>query len=458
MRFNGSLARVPKFSPLHMLALAIILTGSVFGHDFFHTSGGPIPITIDRVLTLGLLAFAGWYWLMNCEDLRPINCMDMALLGVVAVLFVSTFTHDYKFENNRPVSSLLFFYLMPLGVYAVVRTAKLAQNDLAMYSVVLGGFAVYLALTGIAEMKYFHSIVFPKYIIESGNTEFFGRGRGPFLNPVTNGIFQIIGLCCIWFWWPKAITRYRVLIAFASLIIVAGIYATLTRSVWLSLIVVAAAAIWFPATQSQKGGLVVAGTLLGILLLPVIGDKLTSFKRDKEVTVSQMSESAQLRPLFLTVAVRMFQDRPLLGFGLGQYAREKYPYLQDPYTGKPLSKTKFYRQHNVFLAYLVELGLVGLTALIALLGVMTRSAWQVWHDPKKQLFQRQFGLLLFAVLAAFCINGMFHDTSIMPMVNMLVFFIAAIVNNIQSSPAEIAEVATTAPMRQSPPRGYQAAS
>ena len=68
-----------------------------------------------------------------------------------------------------------------------------------------------------------------------------------------------------------------------------------------------------------------------------------------------MEQSAQLRPLFAIVAMNMFHDRPLFGCGFGQYAREKYPYLQDPYSGRPLANTKYLMQHNVFLAYLTEM-------------------------------------------------------------------------------------------------------
>ncbi len=461
-RVKIPISELQKFSPLHLAALGVVLTGSVFGHDFFHASGGPIPITIDRLLLGGLLVLAAWSWLINRENLRSPNSMDVAIFGVVGILFFSTFTHDYKFSNNLPLSRLLFFYLMPLALYLVVRTAKMSRLDLAVVTFALGGFGVYLALTGIAEVKQFHSIVFPGYIVNSSTREFFGRGRGPFLNPVSNGVFQVIGFCCIWFWWPRSSQRVRFLILGASAIVAIGIYATLTRSVWMTLILVSGVGMWLTTSQSQKGTLVIVGTLAAILLFPVVGDKVLSFKRDKDVSASQMSESAQLRPLFFSVAMRMFEDRPMLGCGFGQYAREKYPYLQDAYTGKQLSKTRGYLQHNVFLAYLTELGLAGLMLLMVMLGVMARSAWVLWLDQKKSLAHRQFGLLLGAMLLGYSVNGMFHDTSIMPMLNTLLFFIAGIVNNIQTAPASeseaISESATTVPTHPSQRRGFPATS
>ena len=462
LRINISLAKLKEFSPLHMIGLGVLLAGSVIGYNFFNISSGPIPITIDRLLLGGLLALAGWNWLLNRENLRQFNRMDVSLFALIALLFVSTFTHDYKFSKNLPLSRLLFFYLLPLALYMVVRTAKIRRLDLSAISIALGALGLYLALTGIAEVKQLHAIVFPKYIVDPTVTEFFGRGRGPFLNPVSNGIFQVIGFCCIWFWWPRCGKRGRMLVAVSAGIVAIGIYATLTRSVWMTLILVGGLGMLITTTQSQKGLLIIAGTLALVMLFPVVGGKILKFKRDKDVTASQMSESAQLRPLFLTVAMRMFKDRPMLGCGFGQYAREKYPYLQDPYTGKPLSKTKVYLQHNVFLAYLTELGLAGLLLLLIMLGVMARSAWLLWKDNTKTLEQRQFGLLLAAVLMGYCVNGMFHDTSIMPMVNTLLFFIAAIVNNIQSTPAgyvaPVRNEATTAPKHPSQRHGYPAAN
>ena len=459
-RLKVPVVELKRFSPLHLGGVLVLLVGSVFGYDFFNVAAGPLPITLDRLLLGCLVILAGWAWLMNRENLRRPNGMDLAIIGVVALLFLSTFLHDYKFSESLPLSRLLFFYCLPLALYAVVRTAKLNQFDLAVITTAIGGLGIYLALIGIAETRGFHALVFPRYIVESTESEFFGRGRGPFLNPVSNGIFLIAGFCCVWFGWPKASRRGRLLIIAASLIVAVGVYSTLTRSVWMALILVVGIGLWITTSVSQKGALVVAGTLALIVAFPVLGDKVLSFKRDKDVSVSDMSKSAELRPLFFTVAMRMFEDRPLFGCGFGQYAREKYPYLQDSQTGKPLAMTKGYLQHNVFLAYLTELGLAGLGMLLLMLGVMTRSAWLLWIDRKRTLEERQFGLLLAAVLIGFCINGMFHDTSIIPMVNYLLLFVAGIVNNIRTS-SEIAmpEMATTtAPTSPLPTRGYPAAN
>ena len=179
--------------------------------------------------------------------------------------------------------------------------------------------------------------------------------------------------------------------------------------------------------------MVVLGTLVGIAFFPVLSEKVFSFKRDKEVTVTQMAISAQMRPMFFYVATKMFEDRPVFGVGFGQYGQAKTPYLKDPNSGKPLMITKDLMQHNVFLAYLTETGLVGLSALSMMLLMMLFTSWKVWRNKTINLWARQFGLLGVVLLSSYTVNGMFHDVSIIPMNHVFLFFLIGLVNNIYSN-------------------------
>ncbi len=424
----------PPFGLIPALTLGVVLSGSVFGAEFFSLSAGPVPVTFDRLLFVATVGLCGLFFLINREDLQPLNWLDLAMLAVVGVLTFSTLTHDYSFLKNLPLSRLLFFNLMPFGIYMIARTAKTFPKDLKLFQIGFVVFSIYLAVIGLFELKGIYSAVWPKFIVNAEETEFLGRARGPFLNPVSNGFFLVCGLCCTWFYWPKLATRGKFLIVAISILLCAGIYATLTRSVWMSLILAGFLLVFLPAHKELKGIMVIAGAVALLFLGPVLIDKLDGFKRDKNVTASQMKESAQLRPLFLAVAMRMFRDRPIMGCGYGQYPRVKSPYLQDAYTGQPLLKTKTYVQHNVFLAYLTETGLAGLLALMVMLALMVRVAWIAWRRRDTALIARQQGMLLGAMLAAYVANGMFHDVSIIPLANMLLFFLAGVANNVQCHP------------------------
>ena len=429
LRHRQSLTRGMYLFPV--LGFLVILTGSVFSSDFFSIRG-PLPITIDRLLlgaTVGLFCLLV---LARQETVFLFNRVDISVLFLIGVLSLSTVTHDFTFMDNLPLSRLLFYYWLPVALYFVMRNCRFSDANLRF---IAGGMAVlglYLAVTAIFETRGLESLVFPRYIMSAEIAEFLGRGRGPFLNPVSNGVFQIVGLSCLWMWWPSASLRGRGVILGIALTMCIGVYSTLTRSVWMGLVVAAGITVFLPTSRQAKGAMIVAAVLVAVILLPVIGDKLISFKRDKNVTLAEMQQSAGLRPLFFTVAARMTADRPLLGCGFGQYAIEKYPYLQDPTSNQPLAKTKTYFQHNVFLAYVSETGVIGLGALLVMLAMFARVAILNWIDPTLPFWRQQFGMVLLVFLSSHCINGMFHDTSIIPMENTLMFFLAAISNNVYS--------------------------
>jgi O-antigen ligase len=281
---------------------------------------------------------------------------------------------------------------MPIGLYLVMRYVRLRDNDLKVISLGFVALGIYLAATAIAETRGLNAFVFPRFIMNPDFDEFLGRGRGPFLNPVSNGVFMVICLCCMWMWFPSSSLRRKVLILAAALLICAGVYCTYTRSVWAALVVTAGIFVFLPAPQAYKGAMVAIAAVIVIGIAPLMGDKLISFKRDKNVSIEDMENSARLRPMFVTVAERMVADRPFWGVGFGQYAQAKYPYLQDPTSREPLSMTKGFMQHNIFLAYVTETGLIGLGALVMMLSLFLRSAWTAWRNVNLSFWQRHFGV------------------------------------------------------------------
>jgi O-antigen ligase len=241
--------------------------------------------------------------------------------------------------------------------------------------------------------------------------------------------------------WSEASGKLKTGIAGLTALIAVGVFFTFTRSVWLGFLASAALFIFYPADRRTKGKLWLAAVALLVVSFPVVGEKIFSFKRDKAVTQTEMEQSAKLRPMFLEVATSMFQDRPIFGCGFGQYSREKYAYLKTADASQPLVMTRKYMQHNVFLAYLTETGLLGLACLLLLLTALAVQAYQLWSDRQSKLRVRLFGLLMLAILLNYSINGMFHDVSIIPLSNSLLFCFAGIVNNLTSVGLAAAEKA-----------------
>ena len=426
---------VGKLNWLPLGCVGVVLIGSVLGRDFFHLSLGPLPLTLDRLLLGVLWLVFGWQALFSRQRLTRINYVDFAILIWLAMITFSTFTHDFTIMENGPLSRLLFFNYVPVLLYFLTRWVRLEAADLKVVALMLVVFGVYLAFTALAETRGMPALVFPTYIMNAEEREFLGRGRGPFLNPVSNGVFMAVCICSALMWWPRMKSRRGKLIVLAlALFISIGVYSTYTRSTWLSLVVGMGVFVFWPSKTYQKGIMIVAATLMAIALFPVIGDKIFSFKRDQDVSLAEMQKSALLRPLFVEIAWEMVQDRPVLGVGFAQYPKAKYPYLQNPHTTEALRDTRGLMQHNVFLAYVVDMGFVGLVTLVGLLGAFLTASWQVWRNRSLDLWVRQFALANIVLMAGYCVNGMFHDVSIVPMMHSLLFFWIGVVSNALSRP------------------------
>ncbi len=420
LRFGGLLAG----------CLLVLLTGICFGHPFFNVSLGPLPVTIDRVLLGLLLVLTLVYRRLGWIEPKPFTKADWALVGFTAALVVSTLTSDWQIKKSQPLASLLFLYLVPLALYWIVRQVAVTERALWGLFAALGVFGLYLAVTAIAETHQVWALVYPSYIASPEFLEFFGRGRGPLLNPAGSGILQGLCLAGALMCWPR-LNRVGQLLVLALMPLFAwGIYSTFTRSAWLGaalgtfvIIALSLPRVWRSA---------VIGTIV-LASLPIVAmnwDSLLAFKRDKELSAEEAAESARLRPILAVVAWHMFQDRPLLGCGFGQYAIECRPYLSDRSTDLPLEKVRPYVQHNVLLALLAETGLVGASLFVILIVLWLRQAWRLWRCPQAPAAFRQCGLLFMAFFGVWFPNAMFQDVLIIPMINMLLLFVAGLTQNV----------------------------
>ncbi|MDA1053134.1 MAG: O-antigen ligase family protein [Planctomycetota bacterium] len=411
-----------RYGDLIAGCLAVLLVGSVFGHAFFHLS----VITADRLLIVGLIGAYIVYRRLGLADPKPIAKGDVAVFLFIAVLAGSTITSNWQLDDAQPLATLLFFFCLPVAMYWIGRQAKLTEQSLLTIFGFLAVLAVYLGLTAFAETRQMWSVVLPKYIASTAYAEFLGRGRGPFLNPIGCGLYMSAGLFGAVQWWPRVRLAGRGVVMLTACVILLGIHCTLTRSVWIGagigLLMIAGLSI----QKSWRVPMLVAVIIAGTAVAVTKRDKLNKFKRDKNVSVKDMSESASLRPILATVAWKMFLDHPLFGCGFGQYKEHDIEYLQQVVGDLDLEKARPYVQHNVFLAVLSQTGLLGFGAWMIMLGLWTRNAWLLWNSRQAPLWARQHALLLLALLAAYSFNGMFHDVGIISMVNMLLFFVAGV--------------------------------
>lgn len=403
-----------------------LLCGVVVGHPFFHRNVGPIPVTSDRVL-LGVVAVLAVLLIrFGKAHLPPLTRANAVAVTLVVFLLISALTHDWKVNRFHPLATWLFFYAAPLAAFLLVQCTEFRYRHAVMLFGAWGCLACYLGIVGVCETREWSQLVWPRYITDASYSEFFGRARGPLLNPIGNGILLTVGLAAAMILAVRLKSGMSLLPLAVAVVCAAGIYLTRTRSVWLG----AAAAAWMIWIARVPRRVSVATTMIalvmGCLLIATQWERLNAFKRDRDVSVAEMSESASLRPILATIAWKMFQDHPMWGVGFGQYQLAAQPYCGDRDTPLPLDKGRPFVQHNVFLSLLTETGLFGLALFVAFLAMMACNGIEVIRSQAATAWERDTALLALAAMAAYCVNGMFHEVAIIPMTHYAFFTLLGI--------------------------------
>lgn len=413
---------IVRYGGLLSAALLTLLAGICFGPPFLQFGS----LSAERLLVVCLAVTYVILRKLKQTDERPLSLVDVWVGLFFIVLLVSTFSHDWQWEDNLPVARLLFYYALPLVMYFVARQMRVETKDLIVMFYALAVFGTYLALTSIAERSGLSWAIFPTYIVSQEFFEFLGRGRGPLLNPSGNGILLGLGFFSLLMLWPRQERFGKSCILALGLLFAAGLFCTMTRCVWLGAMMGMWLLVWFTFPQRLQRPTWLFSLMIITILAPFTWDKVNRFKRDKNVSISDMSQSVSLRPTLAYVAWQMFKEHPISGVGLGQYKNADTAYLHERSTELVLESARPYHQHNVILSLLTETGLLGVFFFLASHCAWGRSAFLLWKHASLPLVMRQTGLLFLLLQIAYFCNGMFQDVTIVPMVHMTTYFFAGL--------------------------------
>ncbi|MEM0925618.1 MAG: O-antigen ligase family protein [Planctomycetota bacterium] len=404
------------------LALAVLGLGTVFGPNFFSIEG-PIQISADRLLFAATLCIIVFGLIRGTSHPTPrLHRLDWIVVIMVLWFGWSAFRGGSEPPGTPPMARWLFYIAMPGGMYLIARVSRFERTDMRPLLVAATGLGLYLAITAVLEIKGLHGFVFPRYITNAEVWEFLGRGRGPLMNPSGNGFVIAIGLTAASIGWVRLPRRKRIPASIILLILLAGLYATLTRSAWLG----GAAAVAIVAMFHSPRWLRVIGLACCVLLVGLattsLKDEILRLKRDKNLSAADAEKSVKLRPLLAIIAWEMFLDEPMVGHGYGHYLAKHRPYHQVRGYDMPLEQARPYAQHNVFLSVLVDTGLIGGSMFLAWFLSTAAIAIKLSMDRRSDADRRAVGLLMLGSMLAYFCNGMFQDVMIIPMVHMFIFF------------------------------------
>jgi O-antigen ligase len=342
----------------------MMLVAYTLGHEFWNTQIGPLPITLDRLLLVGLIAACLVRWRLNKLTLRSLTACDYALAGLMFVVVTSAVLSGQPEFNDGMTSKwgrLLAGFIIPTTLYVVIRQLDVSRRE---WMILLAGFVAlgtYLAVTAIFEIGGHWSLVFPRYIADPSRGIHFGRARGPELNAVSLGMYLTACFWCTWTLANRISHRWQQLALLVVLPLMAiGIYSSYTRSTWLGLAAsgLVVAAIEIPRRWRLPS--IAVSAVAGALVLATAWTNIVGLER--EGTASESEHSVDQRKSFAYVSWQMFRDNPVLGVGFGRFYDRKLPYLSDRSQEFELESIRPLHHHNTFLSMLTETGIVGLAA------------------------------------------------------------------------------------------------
>ena len=418
------------------LMMGVLLAGTVVGPAFFSIDG-PVQISLDRVLWAVACMIAVARLVRTHDWIPTLARTDWVVLALVGWSLVSCVRAGMFDAEPAPIARWLFFLGLPLSMYLVGRTLRPDLNELRRWVSILIALGLYLAVTAVFEMKGWRVLVFPRFINDPEVWEFFGRGRGPLLNPAGNGVLMTMSLAACTDRFFRSERLGKVGYGVAAAILLLGCYATLTRSVWLGAAVTVGLITWIHVPRWLRVvGLAGMVVLAGAMAMG-LKDQVMSLKRDKNLSAAEAAKSVELRPLLAIVAYEMFRDRPITGHGYGHYFDSSEPYHAIRSYDLPLENVRPYMQHNVFLSLLVDLGLIGLACHGLFLVSLWISAWRLANrdgipappasGAATPRVRGNLGAVMIGLWCGYVVNGMFHEISIIEMMHMYLFFFAGLV-------------------------------
>jgi putative inorganic carbon (hco3(-)) transporter len=355
------------------LTMCAAIALSIFSGAWVQIGLGNLPLNrlFAVLVILQVLLRAPGTATMPRLQLRNVHLlMALTLLYVLASAVASGTLHGEKtfltFWDILGVMPYLMFLVAP-AVFAGAR-----ERQWLLYTLL--GLGTYLGVTAFFEILGPHSLVFPRYITISDHaTPGVLRAGGPFQSAVAEGTATFVcavGAAIAFGTW-RGYRRW--LAAAAGLASMMGCFLTLERGVWLA----AGLACILAALATRTGRRwLVPGVLAAALL---VGGALAVSSTLSQSAGERATDERSVwdRENQLAAGLRMVDDKPLFGFGWGRYVTDNREYFRQPETypmtgyvpgiaiGAPEVPQPL---HSTYLAYAVELGLVGLALwLITLL-------------------------------------------------------------------------------------------
>ncbi|MEM7286257.1 MAG: O-antigen ligase family protein [Actinomycetota bacterium] len=401
------------------LALAVLLDGGMWHIALALLMLPPAFVVVHRA---PLAAVLGWLFivplLLNLDGLRPIfwlvhRLMPLALLGLFVVTrlvgirsqrlvrlgapeammagYVAVTIVSVLYQSDASNAALIDVYdriIAPMALYLVVRLTQPDERVFRWLGPLAGFIVVTQTIFGL--LSWTAPGLLPSDWLTRVNT----RTTGSLISPSVYGVTMLAAGMILLHIAANERVRWRRL-AGQALFGLAFLMAilSLTRGVWLAA-VAALAMLSFAHPASVRRVLQVALPVIAILIV----SGAANAQLERLETRFESDSTALSRLPVVYASLEMFQERPVLGWGFGNFDEIDRQFQRSVAGFFP---EKDQASHNLYLTVLAEQGLVGLTLFIGpALWWLVRSRRAYRYLPRSGLVSRTLLITLWAILLA----------------------------------------------------------
>jgi O-antigen ligase len=336
-------------------------------------------------------------------------------------------------------------YLSPALLYWIVRLRRAAANDLRIIQWFFVAFGVYLAFTAVCESHGLTALIYPRYILQT-RLHYQGRAVGPLLSAPALGTWITVASVSLLLLGLRMKGMARAALFGILPVFAYAQYLTETRSAWLGYIIAMPLAALLAARSAMRHVLFVGFTLIGMIGGLLVGDRFLFPERQEGSML--VAHSTYQRVALLQRSLAMFVQRPILGWGFGQFEYAATVHGGGGPLQIVLSESgEELASHNLFLRFLAELGLVGCALQMLFFALWAGLIRNTLKTADMDSPQRSLAILFAAALCAYVSEAMFHDVTFIAQDNMLIFFLAGCLGMPRREPNRLQPILRREPRR-----------
>lgn len=387
-------------APLKALLLWMIASPIL---DFYMriSLGAGIPdITFTRVTVFTLFFVILLQMVLNMRVLMPRQQTENFLLIFFGLAMASMMMRG---GLTRNLQVFIDGYATPFALFFLAKNLIREKEDFHsfLYALYIVGF--YLAVIGIIQYFTHINLFSPKTLIVTHSD----RAYGPFGNSVEYGGVMAILFFAVFFLYSEFAKSNRLLILANLGLIAIAVFLSLTRAVWLSLIIGLFLIAHYIPKYRKIMKFFLVGAVVTVISVWMILPSTSALKERTEDVGAIFSRF----PLYAT-ALKTAIKKPILGYGFGsntffEASRNNIVSISFIPEHLGLSLTV---PHNEFLHILVMLGLAGLIAYLGIFFSGLKNSRRLYKSTAPGLLQiKNIAVFFQAMLAVFITNGFFAD-------------------------------------------------